>query len=156
MIKNLLFFSLAWLGGRYLFDLDFAQYYALAMGYLSDNTSFLLLSATLGSVFCVASAFFLGETGFFSLMQLLGKFLFEISQSAIYFVSLFAVIFYFQLHVSLWQDLGLLAIIPFEVLLASCVSLYLFDFNYPLAEMLLENIGIAILSGLVVIVSGLI
>jgi hypothetical protein len=156
MIKNLGIFFLVWCGGRYILDLDFARYYALATEYLSANTRFLFLAATVGSFFCVAGAFFLRESGFFSLMRLFGKTLFEASRSAIYFVSLGAVIFYFQLSVNLWQDLGFLAIIPFEALLASCVSLYLFDFNYPLAGRLLENVGTAILSGVIVIVSRLI
>jgi hypothetical protein len=156
MINNLVIFFLAWCGGHYILDLDFARYYALATGYLADNTRFLFVAATAGSVLCVAGAFFLEETGLYSLMRLLGKTLFEISRSALYFVSLAAIIFSYQLSVNLWQDLGFLVIIPLETLLASCVSLYLFDFNYPLAGRLLENVGAAILSGVIVTVSRLI
>jgi hypothetical protein len=107
----------------------------------------------MGSLVFVAVTFLLGETGFYSLMRLLGKMLFELSQSANYFVCLAAVIFYFQLHVNLWLDLGIVAAIPFETFLASCLALYLFDFNYPIGERLRENFGAAVLSCLIVSIS---
>lgn len=156
MIKNFVIIGLIWLGGQFIYGIDFAEYYELVVNYLSGNELNLLVYGTLGSICFVFISFVLRDVGFFSLMHMLSNFVFELSQFAICFVSIFAVIFVFQLQHNLWLDLGILAVIPIEVLLASCTSLYLYDFNYPLGEKLLDNTGVLIFSGLFVLISRLI
>jgi hypothetical protein len=153
MIKNFVIVGLLWFGGRYIWNLDFTVLYDPIMAYLAENQWKIFIIATLGATGFVIAESLLMDWGFFLLMHISGKLLFELSQFVICFVSIFAVIFFYQLQLNLWQDLGILILVPFEALLASCFSLHIFDFNYPLGEKVVNNIGLPILSGTIVILS---
>jgi len=156
MIKNFIIIWFFWLGGEFVLGWNFTAYYELVFAYLAENQINLFVYGTLGSLGFVFIAYILRDLGLFSLMRLFSKLIFEFSQFVICFVSIFAVIFVFQQHLNLWKDLGILAVVPFEMLLASCASLTMFDFNYPLGEKLLNNVGVPALSILTVILSSLI
>lgn len=152
MIKNFIILSIGWICGRYLYGVDSAKLYELIVGVPSQYQWLLLSCGTIGSVFFVFVALILRDSGLFSLLHGLSKLNFEFSQFVICSISFFAVIFFHQLQANLWWDLGFLVLIPFEILAASCFSLHLFDFNYPLGEKLLNNTVIPIVSGLIVLV----
>jgi hypothetical protein len=153
MVKFFIILSISWFGGRFIYGVDFAKLYEFAVNVSSQNQWLLVSCGTIGSLFFIFVAFILSESGLFSLLHALSKLCFELSQFVICSLSFFAVIFFYQLQMNLWWDLGILALIPFEILAASCFSLYLFDFNYPLGEKLLNNIVAPIVSGLIVIIS---
>jgi uncharacterized membrane protein len=150
MVKDFLILFVSWLVGRFLFRVDFEKYYGLGVDFLSHHQLILLSCGTFGALSLVFIALVLRDSGSFSLLHLFSRLNFEVSQFIICLLSLFAVIFFFQLQTNLWRDLGLLTIIPFEILAASCISLHLFDFNYPFGEKLFNNLVVPAISGLVV------
>ncbi len=155
MIKNFIFIVVIWITCRFIFNLDFAERYEIAIMYLSENNLSLLAYGTIGSIIFVVIAYFLQTFGFYSVMLFFCKFIFEISQFMISFISVSAVVFFYQIQRNLWLDINLLSIVPFEMLAASCLCLHLFDFNYPLRDKILDNIGVPILSGVIVIFSSI-
>ena len=150
MIIDFIIVGLIWFGGRYVWHIDFSASYQAAFKILTEYDLTILTYGTMGAICLVMISYILRALGFFSLMRIFTKLIFEISQLSICFLSIFAVILLFQINVNLWQDISTLSVIPFEVLIASCVSLYLFDFNYPLGSKILPNIMVPILSILTV------
>ncbi len=150
MIKDFIIVGIIWLSSLLVWHIDYAEFYKSTFEMLAEYYLSILTYGTLGAICLVLISFFLRALSFFSLMRMFTQFIFELSQLAICFLSVFSVILLFDPKVNLWLDLGTLSVIPFEILIASCVSLHLFDFNYPLAGKIIPNLTLPFLSVLIV------
>jgi hypothetical protein len=154
MITRLLFIALLWLGSILVYDLNYQELYAQALDSLLARQAMAVTFGVLGSIILMFCSFVLGQFRIFALLHLFARFTFEVNQFIIYLLSFAAVAFWFDFGARLWQDLGLLSAIPFLALLSSCLSLWIFDFNYPLRNRIQRNLALPVLSLLIIFLAG--
>jgi hypothetical protein len=146
MILRLFLIAIVWLGTMLAHDVNYQEIYAMALDFLHAHRGQAIgygILAPLGLLLC---SFFLGRVSFFSPLHLLARVFFEASQLFIYVLSFAAVVFWFDFGQNLWLDLGIFAAVPFVSLIASCCSLWVFDFNYPLSNRIQRNLLLPALS----------
>lgn len=140
MLVNIIIITLVWGYFRLGQKIDMLMYYTDFFATLQGN-EFLFFSYCIGVAICIlVVSIFLRAIGLYSFMYLLARTSFEAGQLLICFVSIFAVGLWYDHHVFLWNDLGVLAVAPFAIFFASCYSLYLYDFNYPIMGRITNNI----------------
>jgi hypothetical protein len=153
MIIRLLLIAFVWLVSILVYDVKYQELYALTLDFLHSHrwqTMGYGILAPLGLLLC---AFFLGRVSFFRPLYLLARIFFEASQLFIYLLSFGAVVFWFDFRQNLWVDLGMLAALPVLSLIASCCSLWIFDFNYPLRNRIQRNLLLAALSLVIIFIA---
>ena len=146
MIWNFVIIALFWAIAQFAWGTDYAEFYKELIKFVNEND--ILLSAYLvgGASGLVASAYIFRGMGLYSLVFLLSKMSFYISQFAVCLFAYAGVAFWFYVSQNLWADIGyLMAAQPFIWLFASSISLWIFDFNYPVAEKIYDNILLAII-----------
>jgi hypothetical protein len=156
MIVRLTIIALLWLGSFVSYDLDYAELYARGLDYLQLHQGQVVGYAIAGTMGLVLGVFVLGQIRSFALVHLLARLTFEASQFAICLLSFAAVVFWFDFGRNLWADLGVLAAVPFLVLAASCLGLWIFDFNYPLHNRILRNLTLPVLSLAIIVIAGIV
>ena len=155
MLKNLVLISLLWYGLRG-YGVDLQEYYVLASGYLANHHQVVLMYGILGALGMVLISYIFAAFNLHTLMHLFASLFFELTQFSICLISLVAVTFWLGFHVNVWRDLGLTIILPFAWLFASCFSLRIFDFNYPVTDKILSNILLALVSGIIILGAALV
>jgi hypothetical protein len=154
MIIRLLFIVLVWFGAFLAYDFSYQDLYEQVLAQLHATRSQIIPYAFLGSFGLVFCSFLLGQIRFFASLFLLARLFLEASQLAIYLLSFAAVAFWFDFGRNLWLDLGLLALVPFLVLSSSCISLLIFDFNYPLRNSIQRTLAVPVLSVAIIYIAG--
>lgn len=152
MAKQLAFIAFVFYIG-FMGDLiDAGTYYGL-VALLNDQ--YMLLSG-LGLVLAFGLVMFsmaFGTTAWFSLVYVLAKLVYEVSQFFICLLSLLAVLFCLHFNLNLWADLQpLLTVLPFLLLGFSCASIRIFDFNYPVRNTLTGHLTLVALSWCIILV----
>lgn len=148
MGKDIIICVLIWIWIRYLMMVDIIDYYNTFYLYIEQNGLYISGIATVASIGMLLATFILRSVHLYVLMGLVNKLLFEVGQLAVCALSVGAVIFWFDFDINLWYDLRTVAIIPFEAVAVACLGLQMFDFNYPLANNLVNNILLPALTGL--------
>jgi len=130
---------------------------AAVQGFLVTNRTALLASGLLGALALVCASSVFGGIGFSNIFYLMAKAVYELVQLLLCAMALAALIFWFDLGVNLWlEGGGTLAIVLYVWLYGAAFSLRVFDFNYPVREVLLAYSALPFVCLAVFWVSGLI
>ncbi len=116
-----------------------AEVLAPVVGFLAANRTALLASGLLGVLALVCASLLFGGIGFFNILYVMAKAVYELVQLLLCAMSLAALVFWFDLGVNLWlEGGGTLAIVLYAWLYGAAFSLRVFDFNYPVKDVLLS------------------
>jgi hypothetical protein len=130
---------------------------AWVAGYLAGNRVALLASGLLGVLGLCCGSLLFGGIGFFNILYVVAKGIYELVQLLLCAMALGAMIFWFDLGANLWlEGGGTLAIILYAWLYGAAFSLRVFDFNYPLKDVLFSYTVLPFVCLAVIWVSGLI
>jgi hypothetical protein len=152
MIWNFVIIAILWATAEFSWGVDYTVIYEALIEYLEGHD--ILMSGYLagGAFGLVGLAYIFRALGWYSLVFLVSKASFYVSQFAVCLFSYAAIALWFYVSRNLWADVGyLVAAVPFLWLFSSSVSLWIFDFNYPVAERIYNNILLAIISIVVVL-----
>ena len=124
--------------GLHLFGVTSAEVLAGVLSFLAANRTMLLTSGLLGALALVCASAVFGGIGFFNILYLMAKAVYELVQLLLCAMAVASLVFWFDLGVNLWlEGGGDLAIVLFAWLYGAAFSLRFFDFNYPVREALL-------------------
>lgn len=152
-----LFFSGCAIAAYHLAGFTSAEVLAAVVGFLAANQTALLASGLLGALAMVCASLLFGGIGFFNILYLMAKAVYELVQLLICVMALAALVFWFDLGINFWLDGGeTLAIVLYAWLYGAAFSLRVFDFNYPVRDALLAYSALPFACLTVVWVSGLI
>jgi len=144
---NFAFIVFVWIFAQFSLGVDYAKFYPQLIDYVSAQEIVISGYAGGGAMCLVLFAYLMRGLGFYSVVYLISKIAFALSQLTVCAVSFAAVAFWFYVPQNLWTDLSIYALaVPFLWLGASSASLWIFDFNYPISERLYNNILVAIIS----------
>ena len=152
MVWNFVIIALVWAGAEFSWGVNYPDLYQEMMQYINEH-EVLLAGYSVGGAFgLVVLSYMFRAFGWYSLVFLMSKLAFYLSQFLVCLISYSAVSFWFYVSQNLWADMGyVVAATPFVWLFAASISLWLFDFNYPVAEKIYNNIVVAIISVVVVL-----
>lgn len=153
MIKYTILAAIIWAAGNFLGAFDINSTFEMTTTFVSQFGYIALAYSTLMSFCLVGISYMLRALNFYGLMYVFSQLLLEISQFVIALLSVFAIFLWFDLHQNLWKNLGLVAVIPFELLAAACMCIHLFDFNIPLMSRFLRIIVFPTITGVVIFLS---
>ena len=151
MAKKLGFIAFVFYIGFFGDLIDEGTYHALLTRL---NDEYVLLTGLSLVVSCSLLVFSLafGNMQWFTLVYAMAKLAYETSQFCICLVSTLAVLFYLHFDLNLWGDMQpILTILPFLLLGVSCVSIHMFDFNYPVRNTVTSHLTLAALSWCVIL-----
>ncbi|MFA6499244.1 MAG: hypothetical protein WC256_01605 [Desulfurivibrionaceae bacterium] len=116
-----------------------AEVMAAVVGFLAANRTVLLASGLLGALALVCASLFFGGIGFFNILYLMAKAVYELVQLLLCAMVVAFFVFWFDLGVNLWlEGGGALVIVLYAWFYGAAFSLRVFDFNYPIKEVLLS------------------
>ena len=115
------------------------QVHAWLMGFLAANQVALLTSGLIGAITLVCAAMFFGGLGFFNILYVMAKVVYELTQLLLCAMAIASLVFWFDLGANLWlEGGGTLAIVLYVWLYGAAFSLRIFDFNHPIKDVLLS------------------
>jgi hypothetical protein len=115
-----------------------AEALAAVLGFLADNRTPLLASGLIGALALVSASLLFGGIGFFNILYVMAKAVYELVQLLLCIMTLAAMLFWFDLGVNFWlEGGGALAIVLYAWLYGAAFSLRVFDFNYPVRDVLI-------------------
>ena len=110
---------------------------AAVVGFLAANRTALLISGLVGAFALVCASLLFGGIGFFNILYVMAKAIYELVQLLLCAMVLAALVFWFDLGVNFWLEGGqTLAIVLYAWLYGAAFSLRVFDFNYPVRDAL--------------------
>ena len=137
------FFSGCAVAAVHLAGFTSAEVLTAVLSFRAANRTELLASGLLGALALVCVSFFFGGIGFFNMLYLMAKAMYELVQLLLCAMSVASLVFWFDLGVNFWLEGGeTLAIVLYAWLYGAAFSLRVFDFNYPVREALLVYSGI--------------
>jgi len=108
------------------------------VGFLVVNRTALLASGLLGALVLVCASLLFGGIGFFNILYVMAKAVYELVQLLLCAMALAALVFWFDLGVNFWREGGgALTLVLYAWLYGAAFSLRVFDFNYPVRDALL-------------------
>jgi len=123
----------------YLGGFTSAEVLASVVGFLTVNRSVLLTAGLLGVLALICASLLFGGIGFFNILYVMAKAVYESVQFFLCAMSLATLIFWFDLGVNFWLEGGeTLAFLLYVWLYGAAFSLRVFDFNYPVRDALLS------------------
>ena len=127
------------------------------VGFLAANRTMLLASGLLGAFALVCASLLFGGIGFFNILYVMAKAVYELVQLLLCAVAVASLVFWLDLGVNLWlEGGGTLAIALYAGLYGAAFSLRVFDFNYPIKDVLLSYSALPFVCLAVFWLSGLI
>jgi hypothetical protein len=109
------------------------------VGFLAANRTMLLASGLLGAFALVCASLLFGGIGFFNILYVMAKAVHELVQLLLCAMAVASLVFWFDLGANLWLESGgVLAIVLYAWLYGAAFSLRVFDFNYPIKDVLLS------------------
>lgn len=110
---------------------------ATVLGFLAVNRVALLASGLLGALALVCAALFFGGLGFFNILYVMAKVVYELAQLLLSAMAVASLVFWFDLGANLWlEGGGTMAIVLYIWLYGAAFSLRVFDFNHPIKDVL--------------------
>ena len=129
---------------------------AAVVGFLAANRTALLASGLLGALALICASLLFGGIGFFNILYVMAKAVYELVQLLLCAMALAALVFWFDLGVNFWlEGGGTLAIVLYAWLYGAAFSLRVFDFNYPVRDVLVAYSALPFICMTVVWGSGL-
>jgi hypothetical protein len=135
--------------GRYLFlsacavavfhlaGLTSAEGLASVVSFLAAHQALLLGGGLLGALALVCASLLFGGIGFFNILYVMAKAVNGLVQLVLCAMSVASLVLWFDLGVNLWvEGGGPLALVLYAWLYGAAFSLRVFDFNYPVKEVL--------------------
>ena len=133
-----------------------AEALAAVLGFLADNRTPLLGSGLIGAFALVCASLLFGGIGFFNILYVMAKAVYELVQLLLCIMALATMLFWFDLGVNFWlEGGGTLAVVLYVWLYGAAFSLRIFDFNYPVRDALLAYSALPFACLTAVWVSGL-
>lgn len=130
---------------------------AAVVGFLAANRTALLASGLLGAFALVCASLLFGGVGFFNILYVMAKAVYELVQLLLCAMAVASLVFWLDLGVNLWlEGGGTLAIVLYAWLYGAAFSLRVFDFNYPIKDVLLSYSALPFVFLVVIWGSGLI
>lgn len=112
---------------------------AAVVGFLAANRTALLASGLVGAFALVCASLLFGGIGFFNILYVMAKAVYELVQLLLCAMVVGSLVFWFDLGANLWlEGGGTLAIVLYAWLYGAAFSLRVFDFNYPIKDVLLS------------------
>ena len=112
---------------------------AAVLDFLAVNRTALLASGLLGAFALVCASLLFGGVGFFNILYMMAKAVYELVQLLLCAVAVASLVFWLDLGVNFWlEGGGTLAIVLYAWLYGAAFSLRVFDFNYPIKDVLLS------------------
>ena len=109
------------------------------LGFLAVNRVALLASGLLGALALVCASLLFGGLGFFNILYVMAKAVYELAQLLLSAMAVASLVFWFDLGANLWlEGGGTMAIVLYIWLYGAAFSLRLFDFNHPIKDVLLS------------------
>lgn len=137
MVRNISITLLVWGFFHMMFEPDYAALYAGLIDSVTVRQTSILAWGFMGAALLVAGSYLCSFLGMYSLMYFLAKTFFELSQLAVCAVSVLSLAIWFLTRRNLWLDAAVVTYVLLYIYLgASALSLYIFDFNYPLKDKL--------------------
>lgn len=150
MVRNISITLLVWGFFHMMFEPDYAALYASLIDYVTARQTAILAWGLLGAALLVVGSYLCSFLGMYLLMYLLAKVFSELSQLAVAFVSVLSLVIWFAIERNVWLDAAVVTyVLLYAFLGASALSLYIFDFNYPLKDKLASHAVLPILATLV-------
>jgi hypothetical protein len=130
---------------------------AAVLDFLAVNRTALLASGLLGAFALVCASLLFGGIGFFNILYVMAKAVYELVQLLLCAVAVASLVFWLDLGINFWlEGGGTLAIVLYAWLYGAAFSLRVFDFNYPIKDVLLSYSALPFVFLAVVWGSGLI
>lgn len=106
---------------------------------LGANRTALLAGGLLGVLALVCASLLFGGIGFFNILYVMARGIFELVQLLLCTMTLAALVFWFDLGINFWQEGGgPLAIVLYAWFYGAAFSLRVFDFNFPVRNVLIS------------------
>ncbi|OGQ99774.1 MAG: hypothetical protein A2511_14115 [Deltaproteobacteria bacterium RIFOXYD12_FULL_50_9] len=153
MIKYIFMALLFWGGGAFLGAIDFYSIYEMIRVGIPEYGFSLLTYCTLASLTLIGLSFLMRVLNFYGLMYVFSKILLEICKIGIAFLSVLVMIIWINQQQNLWSELGVVALVPFEILTAAIICIHLFDFNIPLQRQFISIMAIPLTTLVFIIIS---
>lgn len=116
-----------------------AEVYEPLMVLLAANRTELVGGGLLGVLALGCASLLFSGIGFFNILYVMAKAVYELIQLLLCAMSLAALIFWFDLGVNLWLEGGeILAFVLYVWLYGAAFCLRVFDFNYPVRDTLIS------------------
>lgn len=110
---------------------------AWMVDFLSANRAVLTASGLIGVLALCGGSLLFGGIGFFNILYVVAKASYELVQLLLCTMALVALVFWFDLGVNIWvEGGGTLAMMLYVWLYGAAFCLRVFDFNYPLKDIL--------------------
>lgn len=130
---------------------------AAVVGFLAANRTALLASGLGGAFALVCASLLFGGIGFFNILYVMAKAVYELVQLLLCAMVVGSLVFWFDLGVNLWlEGGGTLVVVLYAWLYGAAFSLRVFDFNYPIKDVLLSYSALPFVCMAVFWLSGLI
>ena len=124
MVWNFVIIALVWAGAEFSWGVDYSNLYQNMMEYVDEHEVLLSSYSVCAAFGLVILSYVFRALGWYSLVFLVSKLAFYVSQFIICLVAYSAVSFWFYVSKNLWADMGyIIAAMPFLWLLASSISL---------------------------------
>lgn len=136
MFTNSALIVVAWLITRFIYGVEWAPLLDQLAVVVEANRWALLVAGLLGAAALPVVSLACRGIGYYSLMFTMDKLFLSLGRFLVCLLAVGAIIFWFDSGVNLWSLLGITTLLPFAALGSAAFSLYLFDFNYPLKDVL--------------------
>lgn len=134
-----LFISGCTVGVLHLLGFTSGEVLEAVVGFLAANRTTLLASGLLGAFALVCASLLFGGIGFFNILYVMAKAVHELVQLLLCAMAVASLVFWLDLGVNFWlEGGGALAIVLYVWLFGAAFSLRVFDFNYPIKDVLLS------------------
>lgn len=134
-----------------------AEVLAWMVDFLSANRTALTASGLIGVLALCSGSLLFGGIGFFNILYVMAKASYELVQLLLCAMALVSLVFWFDLGVNIWlEGGGTLAMMLYVWLYGAAFSLRVFDFNYPLKDVLFSYSVLPFVCLAVIWISGLI
>lgn len=121
----------------FLAGLTSAELLAPLLDFLAAKRTALMASGLFGVIAMLCASLLFRGIGFFNVLYVMAKAVYKLAQLFLCAMSLAALLFWFNLGVNLWLGGGgTLTIVLLGWLYGAALCLRLFDFNYPVREVL--------------------
>ena len=139
IVGRYLFLSACAVAVLHLAGLTSAEALASVSGFLAANQTLFLGGGLLGALALICASLLFEGIGFFNILYVMAKAVNGVAQVLLCAMGVASLVFWFDLGVNLWLEGGkTLAIILYAWLYGAAFSLRVFDFNYPVKDILLS------------------
>lgn len=147
MIKNLLFFIIMLVVNRYLFRIDYELIHNAVSSFIDGYQGIFYVASSGGAIVMVILSYTFTNMGLYKLAYVLSKITQELIEVLLSFLAVANIVFWYSLGINFFKTIDLALIVAaFMILLSTCLSMRIIDFNYRSQTTLLTHSLLLILS----------